>query len=161
MYVIRYGDLLDSGWMLLDDRAMKVRESERENIAHGKVLPNMEIAEKRLGNDAAMQISTPGLPIHPDLDLRPDEDLMPEIPDPSPLAQPYQPDVPIHPDLYLGPDEDFMPEFPDESLLVQPDQPDFPIYLDMYFGHEDDLINCDVKQECADLLLFTEVHLGR
>ncbi|KAG2141390.1 uncharacterized protein EDB93DRAFT_1294507 [Suillus bovinus] len=93
----------------------------------------------------------PSLAIHLDLYLGPDEDLMTGIPDPLPPAQPYQPDVPIHPNLYLGPDEDFIPEFPDKSLLAQSDQLGFPIHPDMYLGPEDDLINCDVKQECADL----------
>ncbi|KAG2126557.1 uncharacterized protein EDB93DRAFT_1257507 [Suillus bovinus] len=72
------------------------------------------------------------------------------ISDPSPLAQPYHPDVPIHPDLYLGPDKDFMPEFPDKSLPAQPNQLGFPIHPDIYLGPEDDLIDCGVKQECAD-----------
>ncbi|KAG2127617.1 uncharacterized protein EDB93DRAFT_1109211 [Suillus bovinus] len=81
------------------------------------------------------QPDMPGLAIHPDLYLGPDEDIMTEILD-----------VPIHPDLYLGPDEDFMPEFP-----AQPDQLGSPIHPDMYLGPEDDLMDCEVRQEHADL----------
>ncbi|KAG2151547.1 uncharacterized protein EDB93DRAFT_1102998 [Suillus bovinus] len=111
------------------------------------------------------QCDQPGLPVHLDLYLGPEDDLMAGMHDQSLLAQPDMPGLAIHldlylrpdedimteiPDLYLGPDEDFMPEFPDKSLPAQPDQLGFPIHPDMYLGPEDDLIDCEVKQECAD-----------
>ncbi|KAG2158261.1 uncharacterized protein EDB93DRAFT_1246112 [Suillus bovinus] len=98
----------------------------------------------------------PDVPIHPDLYLGPDEDLMPEFlapksnPNPT-LKVSIIPEIPLAPTTRVFDVTDEEDKFFDyKSLLAQPDQPGFPIHPDMYLGPEDDLIDCEVKQECAD-----------